>query len=117
MFGCVLPLTVSTSGRPSLDRVDEWPAEARTAVAKHADGGEQRLGVACWETLCPLLALRMELDRPLASGHGDNDIIIVAQRRLPKILPKKRSETRGDNGAAAVRESPGNGIRVRRAET
>ena len=36
---------------------------------------------------------------------------------LPKVLPKKRSETRGDNGFADARETAGHGFRVRRAET
>jgi hypothetical protein len=53
----------------------------------------------------------------LASGHADNDIIIAGRRRLPKVLPKKRSETRGDNGFAVVRESPGHGFSAGRGET
>ncbi len=73
--------------------VDEWSSEARTAIAKHTNSGEERLGVALRKSLRPSLETRMELDRPLTSGHVDNDTIIGASGQLPKILPKKRSET------------------------
>ncbi len=88
-----------------LDGVDERSAEARTAVAGYADRGEQRLGVARRKILCPLFALRMELDRSRSPGHADNEIIITSRTRLPKVLPKKRNETRGDNSQKVVRKA------------